>query len=132
MPGRSTMLTLRPSGSSAMPVCCSTVTPGKFATFWRSPEAPPALPCAPPPGGAVPLPPYRHCHSHGNRYNRSRETRSPQGLMGIVFLGVPGMLDTLGMPIHADRQAARRVAAQSDFRTIHLEDPRDRKSGPEG
>jgi predicted kinase len=44
--------------------------------------------------------------------------------MGIVFLGVPGMLDTLGMPIHADRQAARRVAAQSDFRTIHLEDPR--------
>ena len=37
MPGRSTMLTARPSGSSAMPVCCSTVTPGKLATFWRSP-----------------------------------------------------------------------------------------------
>src|ERR1035438_4518077 len=37
MPGRSTMLTLRPSGSSAIPVCCSTVTPGKLATFWRSP-----------------------------------------------------------------------------------------------
>src|ERR1039458_6792056 len=33
MPGRSKMLTLRPSGSSAMPVCCSTVTPGKLATF---------------------------------------------------------------------------------------------------
>ena len=31
------MLTERPSGSSAIPVCCSTVTPGKFATFWRSP-----------------------------------------------------------------------------------------------
>ena len=31
------MLTARPSGSSAIPVCCSTVTPGKFATFWRSP-----------------------------------------------------------------------------------------------
>src|ERR1035437_10707596 len=37
MPGRSTMPTLRPSGSSAIPVCCSTVTPGKLATFWRSP-----------------------------------------------------------------------------------------------
>ena len=31
------MLTARPSGSSAIPVCCSTVTPGKLATFWRSP-----------------------------------------------------------------------------------------------
>jgi hypothetical protein len=37
------------------------------------------------------------------------------------------MLDTLAMfgtPIHADRQAARRLAAQRDFRTIHLEHPR--------
>src|ERR1044071_5933189 len=31
------MLTVRPSGSVAIPVCCSTVTPGKLATFWRSP-----------------------------------------------------------------------------------------------
>src|SRR5580700_583922 len=31
------MRTARPSGSSAVPLCCSTVTPGKFATFWRSP-----------------------------------------------------------------------------------------------
>src|ERR1700722_17620073 len=31
------MRTVRPSGNSAMPVCCSTVTPGKFATFWRRP-----------------------------------------------------------------------------------------------
>src|SRR5215472_8509208 len=27
----------RPSGRTAKPVCCSTVTPGKFATFWRRP-----------------------------------------------------------------------------------------------
>ena len=45
-------------------------------------------------------------------------------------MGMPGMLDILGMPgmldilLGADRQAARRVAAQSDFRTIHLEDTR--------
>ena len=35
-----------------------------------------------------------------------------------------GMLDMLDTLINADRQAARRVAAQCDFRTIHLEDPR--------
>jgi hypothetical protein len=48
-------------------------------------------------------------------------------------MGMPGMLDILGMSgmpgmldilLGADRQAARRVAAQGDFRTIHLEDPR--------
>ena len=37
MPGRSIILTVRPPGSCASPVCCSTVTPGKLATFWRIP-----------------------------------------------------------------------------------------------
>ena len=37
MPGRSMIATSRPSGNCAMPVCCSTVTPGKLATFWRRP-----------------------------------------------------------------------------------------------
>src|SRR3954452_5572709 len=37
MPGRSIIPSDRPSGRFAMPVCCSTVTPGKFATFCRSP-----------------------------------------------------------------------------------------------
>ena len=47
--------------------------------------------------------------------------------MGILVPGVPAMLDMPGMPgmlIGADLQAARRVAAQGDFRTVHLEDAR--------
>src|SRR3954447_24107726 len=37
MPGRSMIAISRPSARCAIPVCCSTVTPGKFATFWWSP-----------------------------------------------------------------------------------------------
>src|ERR1044071_1306372 len=112
MPGRSMMATSRLSGSAAKPVCCSTVTPGKLATFWRSPVS--LL-------NSVVLP----------------QLGGPTNTTVLVFLAGATAMAAL-QPVQADnsplpcgrgsvwdyRKARGGFGTKSDFRAIHLEDSR--------
>ncbi len=121
------MLTARPSGSSAIPVCCSTVTPGKLATFWRSPVRRLKRVVLPELGGPTSAT-VRTAAGRGEfHYGRVAATVAAAAIAHGI-LGVRGL--RLGA-IATDFQTARGVAAQRDFRTIHLEDARIAAGGAE-
>ena len=107
---------LRPSGSAATPVCCSTVTPGKFATFWRSPVSRLKRVVFPELGGPI------RATAVGAALPRGISTTAaaPQELQSLH----PATGISLGGRRTPDFQPPGRFAAQRDFRTIHLKDPR--------
>src|SRR5438309_5674945 len=106
MPGRSMMATSRLSGRAAMPVCCSTVTPGKLATLWRRPVSLLKRVVLPQLGGPT------------------------RATVRIFFAG--GGRTAAAQPVQADilprvdehGEVAGGFGAEGDFRTIHLEDAR--------
>src|SRR3569832_733999 len=106
---------VRPSGSSARPVCCSTVTPGKFATFWRSPVRRLKRVVLPEFGG-----PMTATVLTAPAFGNSRTAADPhpwQLLHSLILL--PRFTRFEMHP-----QQLRRFAPQRDFRAVHLEDPR--------
>src|SRR5581483_3420677 len=117
MPGRSIMRTLRPSGNSAMPVCCSTVTPGKLASFCRIPVSRLNNVVLPEFGGPTSATALGSVADGGKSSTGvgPHDRQSPHWLIWLLPLRLPGW---------ADFEPLGSLTAEGDFRSVHLEHTR--------
>ena len=100
-----------------MPVCCSTVTPGKFATFCRSPVSLLKSVVLPELGGPI----------------TATVLMAPAGAVNSTTAAVPqlwqllhSLISSSGLTTRSemDGQAPGGFPPQRDFGTVHLKDPR--------